>query len=252
MNLLVVSPHRGDAAFSLAFAIDGWRKAGHRVTILSVFTRSRHAPFSDVDTLHENDQMSYASAMRRREDEAFLRQMPGLTMLDLNGKDAPIRLRCEESEVRTAEVRADDKMLGKIQRAIAEIAASPRGLQGLVLPLGLGGHVDHRTVRQGATPEDATMPCACYEELPEAAEPGAEAEVAARAAAWPSGPLAPVFGPSLQTAAWKRRMALLYGSQIDAATADTIAGFAERYGGRERLWANAAWLAQGGRLASLV
>ena len=41
----------------------------------------------------------------------------------------------------------------------------------------------------------------------------------------------------------KRRIAMLYASQIDGALADVIANFSHRYHGAERLWANEAWLA---------
>jgi hypothetical protein len=41
----------------------------------------------------------------------------------------------------------------------------------------------------------------------------------------------------------KRRLALCYDSQIEDATAERMAAFCAQYGGRERLWGNAAWRA---------
>ena len=92
----MLSPHRDDAAFSLAIAITNWLTARHTVTILNVFTRSRYAPYSDAAFVHENDQLSYVSAIRLREDEHFLRRITealpkglksNLHMVDLNLKD---------------------------------------------------------------------------------------------------------------------------------------------------------------------
>ena len=75
LKILVLSPHRDDAAFSLSIAITNWLTARHSVTVLNVFTRSRYAPFSDAAFVHENDELSYVSAMRLREDEYFLRRI---------------------------------------------------------------------------------------------------------------------------------------------------------------------------------
>ena len=75
LKILILSPHRDDAAFSLSIAITNWLTARHTVTILNVFTRSRHAPYSDAGFVHENDELSYVSAMRLREDEHFVRRI---------------------------------------------------------------------------------------------------------------------------------------------------------------------------------
>ena len=44
LKILILSPHRGDAAFSLAIAMHNWLLARHAITLLNVFTRSRYAP----------------------------------------------------------------------------------------------------------------------------------------------------------------------------------------------------------------
>src|ERR1700744_1500430 len=108
LKILILSPHRDDAAFSLSIAITNWLVARHNVTIFNVFTRSRYAPYSDAGFVHENDQISYVSAMRLREDELFVRRITeilpkglknNLHMVDLNLKDAPIRLRIPLEEL---------------------------------------------------------------------------------------------------------------------------------------------------------
>ncbi len=258
LNILVLSPHRDDAAFSLALSISRWRASGHKVTILNVFSRSLYAPYSDADTVHENDRLSYVSALRRREDEAFLKQVPGTAMVDLNLKDAPIRLRCDAAIVCDMEVNPDDPAIAKIRKTVAGmVEGKDAGAFGaLVLPLALGHHVDHRVVRDAARPVSTHIPCAFYEDLPYATRPGVAIDLSRfreDTASRLHEPLLPVFihGTHTRPAEFKRRVAGLYASQIDGELAGTIAQFCHRYQGAERLWANAAWLATKPHLSSL-
>ncbi len=48
-----------------------------------------------------------------------------------------------------------------------------------------------------------------------------------------------------EAVARKRRIAWCYDSQIDERATTEIAMFCRRYEGRERIWGNAAWLADG-------
>lgn len=249
MNILVLSPHRDDAAFSLSLSIHHWLAVGHRVTILNVFTRSLYAPYSDAESVHTNDRLSYVSAMRRREDEQFLKQVPGATMVDLNLKDAPIRLHCDSSIVCDMEVSPEDSAIPKIRKALAKMADGPRAPAALVLPLGLGHHVDHRVVRDASLPLSTSFPCAFYEELPYATREGVRIDLTRfreDASTRLHEPLYPVLchGTHPRPAELKRRVALIYNSQIDTELADVIANFSRRYEGAERLWANDAWLAR--------
>ena len=177
MKILILSPHRGDAAFSLSLAITNWLAARHTVTIVNVFTRSLHAPFSDAEFVHENDRMSYVSAMRLREDELFVQRLTqnlpkslkaNLQMVDLNLKDAPIRLRCPIEELCDRPVNPDDPAIEKIRKALTR-QAEAGAMEALVVPLALGEHVDHLTVRAAALPLTPTLPSAFYEDLPYAA-----------------------------------------------------------------------------------
>src|SRR5277367_7138539 len=129
MKILILSPHRDDAAFSLSLAITNWLTARHSVTLLNVFTRSRYAPYSDAAFVHENDELSYVSAMRLREDEHFLRRITetlpkglknNLHMVDLNLKDAPIRLRIPLEELSNTPVNPADASIEKIRQALTK------------------------------------------------------------------------------------------------------------------------------------
>lgn len=251
MNILVVSPHRNDAAFSLALAIKGWLAARHRVTVLGVFSRSVSAPFSDADTVHPNDLLSYVSAMRRREDAELLKLMPGLRMVDLNLKDAPVRLRCSPEDMYTIAPSPEDTAVAKIQKALAKLATE-QTIDAVLLPLALGHHVDHLVVRNATLGFAAGRLWGFYEDLPDAFRAGdagaieASVELEFRAlreanlfveAARPV-----VLGADLDVAAAskaKRRIVSVYASQVDGATIEAISDLAEHYAGGERVWGSA-------------
>lgn len=251
MRVVVVSPHRDDAAFSLGLAIEHWLGKRNRVDVLNCFTQSQYAPYSDVENLHSNDRRSFASALRSREDVAWNKLMGGrlqITSLDL--LDAPLRLSCSVDEAMKAEIRPGDRALSRVAGSLRKIAGKGEfGSTAMLAPLAVGGHIDHRLVRQATLEALAGngLPLAFYEDLPYAARPGGEGEIEALVAAANLG-LEPVFlqptavDPAVSRAR-KHRLAECYDSQIDNIVAEQIAAFCERYAGRERVWANPAFAA---------
>lgn len=250
MKIVVVSPHRSDAAFSLGLAVGSWLEQGHTVEVMNVFTRTEHAPYSDVDSLHPNDRMSFASAVRKREDEAWVKRYVGqlgrgrLSLDDLNLKDAPLRLHCEPGEVYSREPELTEKVVSKLTRALQMSKADA-----FVLPLGVGNHVDHLTVRTAGLPVDRQVtPVAFYEDQPYAtrlSDPTKLHNVVMAATLVAGVPLEAVYasaaGDVEAAVVRKQRLAICYDSQVEDATTQQIAEFSREYEGRERLWANAAW-----------
>ncbi len=247
MTIVVLSPHRDDAAFSLGLTIDAWLTQGHTVSVLNCFTQSEYAPYSDVAALHSNDRRSFASAIRKKEDLAWSKAAGSrLTFHDLDLLDAPLRLACAVDEVLTVEIRAGDRALARVHGAVAKLARK-QGTERVVAPLAVGGHIDHRIVHQAMLQvlAETSLPVAFYEDLPYAARPGA-AEALAEVAANTGQGLQPCFvteaGSRAQEAIQrKRRLADCYDSQVNSEEVRSIAEFASRYDGRERLWANPAW-----------
>ncbi len=257
MKITVVSPHRGDAALALGLSIRAWLMGGHAVEVVSCFTRSEFAPYSDVGSVHRNDRVSFVTAVRKREDEEWRKQMARLaqegaakfTITDLNLKDAPLRLHVGAGEVFGRAADASEKVVSKIRLALERSKAGA-----WVLPLGLGGHVDHVTARDlalSALGTEAKL-VAFYEELPEAGRGGADEaidEVAGELTLAVQSKLEPVLaggaGDVEDAVGKKRRVAWCYDSQIDEAATTEIAEFCRRFEGRERIWANAAWRAAG-------
>jgi len=246
VKITVVSPHRSDAAFALTLAIDAWVSAGHKVSIVNCFTRSERAPFSDADSVHANDRMSFVTALLGREDEAWRRQFgTAVTLIDLNMKDAPLRFHIGHDEVRGLSVNVNDKAIVKIQKAVEKTAPAA-----IVLPLGLGGHIDHLTARQSMAQAAAgAMACAFYEDVPFAPTEATVDEFVGTLARESSWQLTPILVGRAQdeTAAITRRRkaAFCYDSQIDNAEVEAIAVLCKAYDGQERLWANQAWLDTG-------
>ncbi len=251
MRVVVLSPHRDDAAFSLGLTIEFWLNVGHRVEVLNCFTQSEYAPYSDVASLHGNDRRSFVSAVRRREDVAWNKLAGGrLRFTDLDLLDAPLRLSYSVDEVLTVEIRPGDRAVARIAGALRKLAEKAKpGQVAVALPLAIGNHIDHRIVHQASLESlpYAALPIAFYEDLPYAARPGAEQTVEERVKA--TGlELEACFGlpePADTSASTlrKRRVSECYDSQIDSDVVSQVASFSERYQGRERLWANAAWFA---------
>jgi LmbE family N-acetylglucosaminyl deacetylase len=243
MRIVLISPHRDDAAFSLSLAIDAWAEAGHTVTVLNCFTCSEYAPYANTESVPPAQRMRYISELRRREDLAWSGSYNGaVKLVDMGLRDAPLRLTCAIDQVCTQAVVWDEAMYSQVQRTIMDL--SP---EALILPLALGNHVDHITARDAAMAcATGDLPCAFYEDLPYAARPGAIEEIGTRVQEIDLG-----LGFSFTEAphdvgdAIDHKLSLIssYESQIDAATATQIAFFCERHAGRERLWANDLWRA---------
>ena len=249
VKIVVVSPHRDDAAFSLGLAVEHWLTAGHTVSVLNCFTKSAYAPYSDADSLHPNDRISFVSAIRRREDLAWNKLLSGrLHFHDLDLLDAPLRLACTVEEVFTTDIRAGDRALARVAGAIAKLVRSTAGDLAIAAPLGIGGHIDHRIARGAVldTLVNSSLPLGLYEDLPYAARPGVAERLAQDAAEVQAGldvAFASYPGDPAVAVHRKARAAECYESQIDSGEVRSLAEFAACYGGRERLWANAHWRA---------
>ena len=127
MTLLVVSPHLDDAVLSCAGAIYAHARRGRRVVVATVFSEGRDA------------------ARRQDEDRAAVASL-GAEPLHLGLLDAPERLGIArthralvwEAAILEADVSA---VHGAIEATIERVQATC-----ILVPLGVGDHVDHRVV----------------------------------------------------------------------------------------------------------
>ena len=220
VRILVVSPHRDDAAFSCAISIRALRAVG-QIWFANYFTVSEYAPF-------RRDEPGTITELRAREDQSFA-QLAGICFEDLNLLDAPERLSLGLPEICAVRpLDEEDAAIGSIEK---HIAASVPDL--LLVPLALGNHIDHR-VAQAAALASGVAGIAFYEDLPYAARLPDSAP-AQRASELCSGIESRIISAA-DGADWKQRCAGVYRSQVSLETVQDIADYSARFRGGERLW----------------
>ncbi len=164
MSITVLSPHRDDAVFSLGGWMRLWTQAGIPVRVLNFFTRSGYAPWlADGGDVSER---------RAYEDRQALRAVsPHVMARGFDLFDAPLRLKWPVRAVmgQSAEI-LDERDVEHVRGLLRRIARSSV----VIAPLGLGGHIDHLTVRQAALASIPGWKLAFYEDLPYATWTGRE------------------------------------------------------------------------------
>src|SRR5262249_12644720 len=128
-----------DGAFSLAMTIRALACAGHQVRIVNCFTVSNYAPYAAAAGSGE------VGEIRRREDRDFVSRIGfGVDVVDLEMLDAPLRLQCPVAAVRRRPMRAvEDAEARRIAGALVKLKTRT-----LLVPAGIGGHIDHRIARE--------------------------------------------------------------------------------------------------------
>lgn len=138
-EVLYLSPHADDVAFSAAGQLARDVAAGNRVTILTLF----EAP-QDAEPLGFSDQLA-----RRDEDDAFATRF-GVALERGGWADAVVRRRRYRSPQRLfAPMPADEAPLVEAVRARLQ-ARVDAGCRRVVAPLGVGSHVDHQVAHAAA------------------------------------------------------------------------------------------------------
>ncbi len=154
MTTLVVSPHLDDAVLSVPALLRSLAAQGERVVVLTVFS--------------EGD----AGYARRREEDRTALALLGAEPCHLGLEDAPYRRglpRTFRALVLT-ELAADDADAAMVAHTLAERLRSIAP-QAILLPLGVGEHVDHRIVH--AAHRGLTGRVGFYEDRPYALVPHA-------------------------------------------------------------------------------
>lgn len=235
MRILVLSPHRDDAAFSCGLLLSSLLWQGNAVVVVNICTVSDYAPY-----LAENGDARelQVTTARRAEDLAFTGRITddseadatAVQLIDLNWKDAPLRWSVDGEEVLAPVplVQAEVESLVSVLRSISAGDV-------VLAPLALGGHVDHRLVREAAVRAFGMSSLLFYEDLPYAcrmATPEREAfphhELAWTCDAW----LAPGEGSK----GAKQGFASCYPSQIAPEVAEEMERYAAELGWRERFY----------------
>jgi len=231
LALTVLSPHRDDAAFSLCLALSRWSKLDVPITVVNFFTISSYAPQSSVTAISE------VSSLREREDRLALSSINSQIRIEALGLlDAPIRLNISAASISAPE-NAQLQPAGEIESLTRRMQAPAYRL--VLAPLALGNHVDHQAIHSAAVRACSGQRLGFYEDLPYATWTSAE-DLAVRIASTEDAThvsLKPVvIGISSDAVSKKWRVVSRYQSQINRQEAKSIARYAGRYGGGERIW----------------
>jgi len=201
--VVVVSPHPDDAAYSVGGLLSGHVLAGP-VSGVTVFTRSHVMNYGEpplsralskplnllssqprINRVRGRLKTLEVTRIRKREDANYLEAI-GARRIDLDLLDAPLRGYGWSPWVSSIAAVRNDPILRVVARLFGNLiaplvaAASPtamrisesRGNSGrwvVLLPLGLGGHVDHLILREACSGVAQNTVRIYYEDLPYAA-----------------------------------------------------------------------------------
>ncbi|MGE5609426.1 MAG: PIG-L deacetylase family protein [Bacillota bacterium] len=229
---VVVSPHPDDAAFSVGGMMLR-QAATSRVVVLDVFTHTAWWRYGEPDP-------DRVVAMRYAE-EKLMSRLAGVELRMLGLPEALLR-GYELGQVFAAQPgKADLRVAAEIGATVRTLAAEWPGAQWW-LPMGIGGHLDHRLVRDTAANALQTAGVTgvrFYEDQPYAAE-GCNLVDSGNWAGRPRVSLDVDISGWLR---WKLELCRVYASQITWPRIRSLGGYARRIGrGRavERLWGSGA------------
>ena len=237
MQVVVLSPHRDDAAFSCGILIPALLRAKASVTVINVCTVSDYAPYLADDS---EDRVEQVSAARAAEDAACFARFSeiadaegvALHAADLGWRDAPIRLDRTVNEVLGGMPSQDEiDRLAEVLAALPQVRWSDVDLT--LAPLALGGHLDHRMVRDAALAAVGPEAMLCYQDLPYVCRLDETARIAEVEAALP-------FSTKdlwcAGDAVLKKQLTACYPSQVAEDVVDEMDRYTLAHGGSERVY----------------
>jgi LmbE family N-acetylglucosaminyl deacetylase len=143
---LIVSPHLDDAALSIGGSIAAWLAAGERVVVASVYTTG--PPLAEIAP----SMRPFANYARRREEDQGACGVLGAELRWLDQVERAFRkpYLTNRAYFRTPEQRAGFDTLPQVTAAIAAVG-DELAPDRIVVPLGIGNHVDHVEALLAAT-----------------------------------------------------------------------------------------------------
>jgi LmbE family N-acetylglucosaminyl deacetylase len=236
-SLVVLSPHRDDAVFSIGMWLRYWSLRNVRITIANFFTSSAYAPRAVVSSDSGETNVAAVSALRQREDRRALAQIAkAIRVRSFGMLDAPLRFSIPASavsDVAAVSVRQAD--VHAVRSRIRQL-----GNCGILFvgPLGLGTHVDHLTVWCAATIGIRPHALAFYEDLPYAAWTAEEAilDRVRMSEDRLRSHLRPRILRTEHHVRCKQGLAAAYRTQISRAEGLAIADYGTKYKSGERIW----------------
>jgi LmbE family N-acetylglucosaminyl deacetylase len=240
---LYLSPHLDDAALSCGGAIAAQSCAGERVLIVSIMAGDPPAGLSAYAAgLHARWQLaSDATAARRAEDLAACAHL-GADARHWTLPDCIYRLDAAGRPF----YRSDADIFGTLAPAeriwVARLAAQMRALPPaprIVVPLGVGNHVDHQLTRLAAEQAFAPARLEYYEDYPYAQQqPGVVAALLENRPGMWTAAVIPVDAVSLRAkfdavTAYQSQLSTFFRDRADLEA--QIGGYMAQIGGERRL-----------------
>jgi len=220
VDTVVISPHPDDAALSAAHQLLGSR--GESVMVVDVFSRTAWWRLSDsVGDLEEIQRVRFA-------EEQLVARMCHAKLRVLGLAEALLRGHSLEEVSSCAVGDCDREVAQKIREAVREIAREHPHAK-WYLPMGVGGHIDHRLARDAVgevLKEMGVRSVWGYEELFYAAEGG-------------NGATMEDCEKRAVEMKWKLELCRVYWSQFSAGRLKMLEEYAERVGegeAVERVW----------------
>lgn len=161
-RVLLLSPHPDDIAWSLGATVSRLRRAGAGLFCLTFFNRTRYAPGSPA-----HGDTDAASQVRRAEEDTW-GALAGVRLERCDMGDATLRGYDDATEMGA---QPDPEVVHEAARRLRSAWARERP-DAVLAPLAVGGHVDHRAVRQAVEglfpgPDSGLL---WYEDLPYASQ----------------------------------------------------------------------------------
>ena len=159
-SLVILSPHRDDAAFSTGTLLQAASIAHLPVTILNIFTVSAYAPFAGSSLSTEA-----ITSLRLAEDRAVIAHLStSISLRDLSLLDAPLRLEIRDDQVVSGPLSPQQlaDQAGRTAASLPDLANI--GL--LLVPLALGAHIDHIIARDAGMLSVQPDRIGFYQDLP--------------------------------------------------------------------------------------
>lgn len=218
---------------------------------LSIFTRSAHAsygylgmsslikkalptPLQIITRFTKNLSIMEITRLRKREDMRFFKSL-GIPSVDLDLLDAP--LRGYRNPMRASQIKkADFATFETIRSATLKLASKAESGY-LLIPLGLGNHIDHLIVRDACLSAHVALLPVYYEDLPYTADLSLEA--INRSVESYDSSLQPLLFQIQGYLDTKIANAKIYSSQVGKKEIDRTARHSKRLspsGACERLW----------------
>ncbi|RMH00568.1 MAG: PIG-L family deacetylase [Chloroflexi bacterium] len=247
-DLIYLSPHLDDAALSCGGQIWTHTTNGRSVLIVTIMAGDPpNIPLSDfARLLHDRWSLAQNAVTRRREEDACACRVLGAEFVHWDIPDCIYRydeatnepLYPSWADIITTQHPADNELIQSLVHRLLHLPAWGE----MVVPLGVGGHVDHRITRLAAEKAFGGENLLYYEDYPYVREPGAlEQVILGKSNLWQPQAI------SLSAMALSHKVAAIacYASQLSSFfngrsdLEQQIAEYAQRTGG-ERVWRQAA------------